>query len=64
MFAPLKDSSKVDYTVENLPKKAYGKLQLTEKAYLFENLENLAVPVHAAQPKTMEQIGQDFGYIL
>jgi len=64
MFSHLKDASKADYAVENMPKKAYGMLKLTEKACLFENLPALAEPIHAPQPKTMEQIGQDFGYIL
>lgn len=50
--------------VENTPKAAYGKLILTESASLFENLEGLSSPVKSAFPQTMEQIGQDFGYLL
>lgn len=50
--------------VSNLPKAAYGKVALTERAFLLDNLSNLAEPVHHAQPKTMEELGQDFGYIL
>ena len=50
--------------VRNSPKAAYGKLTLTESAPLFENLEGLSSPISAAFPKTMEEIGQDFGYIL
>ena len=50
--------------VHNLPKAAYGKVKLSESAALLENLKNLAEPIHSAQPKTMEELGQDFGYIL
>ncbi len=53
-----------DIAVKNTPKAAYGALTLTEQAGLFENLDVLSVPVKAAFPKTMEQLGQDFGYIL
>ena len=50
--------------VSNTPKTAYGKVKLTEGTMLLENLKNLVEPVHAAFPKTMEQLGQDIGYIL
>ena len=53
-----------DIAIQNSPKAAYGKLTLTESAPLFGNLDSLSSPVSAAFPKTMEEIGQDFGYIL
>lgn len=53
-----------DIHVENLPKKAYGTLTLDKCAPLFENLENISSPIHSTPAKTMEEIGQDFGYIL
>ena len=53
-----------DIAIQNSPKAAYGALTLTEAAPLFGNLDNLTTPVRAAFPKTMEEIGQDFGYIL
>ena len=53
-----------DIAVKNSEKAAYGTLELTEQADLFANLDVLSAPVKAAFPKTMEQIGQDFGYIL
>ena len=46
------------------PKAAYGKVKLTASAPLFDNLTALSTPVSAAFPKTMEEVGQDFGYIL
>jgi len=51
-------------TAKDSEKAAYGKVELTESAPLFENLSNLAAPVHVAAPKFMEDIGQDFGYTL
>ena len=51
-------------TATDSEKAAYGKVSLTEKAELFENLAALSEPVHVAAPKYMEDIGQDFGYTL
>ncbi len=53
-----------DIAIQNSPKAAYGKLTLTESAPLFGNLNALSAPVRAAFPKTMEELDQDFGYIL
>ena len=50
--------------VADLPKTAYGTVSLTESAPLWDNLDNLAPAIHSAAPKTMEELGQDFGYIL
>ncbi len=47
--------------VGNLPKKAYGTVALTEQAPMFENLPE---PVLCAHTKTMEELGQDFGFVL
>lgn len=54
----------LEIEVKNSEKAAYGTLVLTEQAELFENLEKLSAPVKAAFPKTMEQLGQDFGFTL
>lgn len=51
-------------TATESKKVAYGRVYLTEQADLFENLDRISAPVHAAAPKSMEQIGQNFGYIL
>ncbi len=50
--------------VHNTEKAAYGKVKMTQAAFLFDNLSCLSQPIHAAFPKTMEELGQDFGYIL
>ena len=44
-------------------KKAYGKFILTEKAGIFDNLDNLSSPVHSDVPLPMEKYGQGYGYI-
>ena len=51
-------------TVKDLPKKAYGKLRLTEKAELLKNITNISLPVCSSAPKTMEELGVDFGFTL
>ena len=48
---------------QNRPKKAYGRVALTEKAGLFDNLERLSQPIHSEVPKCMESYGQGYGYI-
>ena len=53
-----------DDSLRDSPKAAYGELRLTEEAFLLEQSGALAEPVHAAMPKTMEQLGQDFGFTL
>ncbi len=50
--------------VQNPPKADYGTVKLTQAAPLLANLDNLAPAIRSANPKTMEQLGQDFGYIL
>ncbi|MBR6791251.1 MAG: beta-galactosidase [Oscillospiraceae bacterium] len=49
--------------VHNSKKAAYGKVALTGMAPLLDNLDALSVPVKAAAPLTMEELGQDFGFI-
>ena len=51
-------------TVCDSPKAAYGQVTLTEQAALLPQAEHLSSPIRSAQTKTMEQLGQDFGYTL
>ena len=53
-----------DIEVADSKKATYGIVELKESAYLFDNLKNIGRTVRAAAPLTMEEIGQDFGYIL
>lgn len=45
-------------------KKAYGTLKAKEKVGLFRALEDIAVPVSSAYTRSMEKLGQYYGYIL
>ncbi len=54
----------VDASIQNLPKKAYGTVKLTQKAELLQQKDALATPISAPQTKSMEQLGQNFGYTL
>lgn len=48
----------------DLPKGAYGEVMLTEYAPLLSQAERLSTPISGPKPMTMEQLGQDFGYLL
>ena len=51
-------------TATETKKAAYGKVALTEKADLFENLDNISKCVRTPAPQFMEDLGQNYGYIL
>lgn len=54
-----------DIKVEDSPKRAYGTVELTESAALLENLDVLSAAVsESAAPLSMEQLGQDFGFVM
>ncbi|MGL4736613.1 MAG: beta-galactosidase, partial [Cellulosilyticaceae bacterium] len=56
---------KIPYEVPaNKKKIAYGNINFTQQASLFDNLNNLTTPIHSATPLNMEAVDQDFGYIL
>ncbi len=50
--------------VANLPKKAYGKVELTKKGGLFYNLKNLSTPVDNVTTLTMEELSLPFGFVM
>lgn len=50
-----------DLRVGNLPKHDYGRVQLTQQTPLFAHLPQ---PVESASTLTMEQLEQDFGFVL
>ncbi|MBE6608401.1 MAG: beta-galactosidase [Ruminococcaceae bacterium] len=58
------NGSYCDISVENTKKAAYGKIELTECAPLFDNIDAIGTSVHSAAPLSMEEVGQDFGFIL
>ena len=51
-------------TATETKKVAYGRVQLTESAELFKNLDRISNPIHASAPVFMEELGQSYGYIL
>ena len=51
-------------TSKNSVKKAYGEVSLTEKAPLLATLDSISSPVHTAAPKSMEAIGQSYGFTM
>ncbi len=50
--------------VADSKKSAYGKVKLTRRAGLFENLQAFPKVTEHAFPLTMEEVGQDFGFLL
>ena len=50
--------------VENQPRCRYGTVALTESAVMFEQLDSISTSVTSPWPQTMEQLGQDFGFVL
>ncbi|MBM7566041.1 glycoside hydrolase family 35 protein [Paenibacillus sacheonensis] len=56
--------------VEPLPlppaadRQAYGRVELSEQADLFEQLDVLSAPIRSVAPMPMEKLGQNYGYIL
>lgn len=51
-------------TAKESKKAAYGEVRFTERAYLFEQLDALAKAVSSPYPPRMEEVGQNYGYIL
>ncbi|MDO3412314.1 beta-galactosidase [Saccharibacillus sp. CPCC 101409] len=48
-----------------LPKQAYGRVELSESAVLFDQLDRLAgAPIGTICPEPMERVGQSYGFIL
>ncbi|BCJ93178.1 beta-galactosidase [Anaerocolumna cellulosilytica] len=53
----------VEFTTK-IQKKAYGRLNCKERVGLFESLEDISVPIPDLFPKSMEKLGQSYGYTL
>lgn len=47
-----------------MARKSYGRIEMVQKAGLFEALRSLAAPVESMCPQSMERLGQSYGYIL
>ncbi len=53
-----------EMTVQNLPKKAYGELKMTEETSLFDVLDQISEPVQHRVPLPMGDLNQNYGYTL
>jgi len=53
-----------DIEVHNMPRCSYGTVTLTQSGYMFDNLGSLSHKVSTPYLQTMEQLGQDFGFLL
>ncbi len=51
-------------TAKDSEKKAYGEVKMSESALLFDNLDRLSTPTFSPYPRYMEELGQNYGYIL
>lgn len=49
---------------QKIIRKAYGEIKCTGRTDLFSVLEKISEPVKSAYPLTMEDVGQNYGYIL
>lgn len=49
---------------EPLPKKGYGEVNFTEHVALFDALDDISKTQYSAAPLTMEEYGQDYGFIV
>ena len=53
-----------DLLPQPIPKKAYGKVELTQQASLWDAVDQISKPVFSTYPETMENLGQDYGFVL
>lgn len=63
VISKFREIPEVEFTTPII-RKAYGTLQVKEKAGLFDTLDTLDTPVRDAMPLSMEELGQDYGYVL
>ncbi len=49
---------------EPIAKQSYGSVELPDRVSLFDALSALSAPIESAVPLTMEQLDQDYGFIL
>lgn len=49
---------------EPIPKIKYGEIKMDEVVDLFSALDQISEPVQRANPETMEELGQDYGFTL
>lgn len=63
VIAKYREIPQVEFTTQ-IKRKEYGMLTVDGKVGLFSVLEDLSNPVDSVYPQSMEQLGQNYGYIL
>lgn len=63
VISKFREIPEVEFTTP-ITRKSYGTLQVQEKAGLFDTLDTLSTPVREAMPLSMEELGQNYGYVL
>ena len=63
VISRFREIPKVKFTTPII-RKSYGTLQLEEKVGLFDTLDTLSTPVRESMPLSMEELGQNYGYVL
>lgn len=63
VISKFREIPKVEFTT-SISRKAYGTLQVQEKTGLFDTLDTLSTAVREAMPLSMEELGQNYGYVL
>lgn len=58
------EGKKEEITVSNSKKYGYGKVNLNERVKLFDILDDISEAKEEVYPKSMEKMGQDYGFIL
>lgn len=63
VISKFREIPKVEFTTP-ISRKSYGTLQVQEKTGLFDTLDTLSTAVREAMPLSMEELGQNYGYVL
>lgn len=63
VISKFREIPKVEFSTP-IVRKAYGTLKLEEKVGLFDTLDTLSTPVRGSMPLSMEELGQNYGYVL
>ncbi len=63
VISKYKEIPEVKFTT-NIQRRGFGELKVQDKVSLFEVIDDISSPVHSSYPKSMERLGQYYGYIL
>lgn len=63
VISKFREIPEVEFTTPII-RKSYGTVHVQEKTGLFDTLDTLSTPVREAMPLSMEELGQNYGYVL